>query len=58
MANEALDAQVAAIHRNSGRSYGRPRITRQLHQQGVRVGAERVRRSLRRQGLVPVYRRG
>lgn len=58
LANQALDAQVAAIHRDSRRSYGRPRITRQLHQQGVRVGAERVRRSLRRQGLLPVYRRG
>lgn len=58
LANQALDAQVAAIHRDSRRSYGRPRVTRQLHQQGVRVGAERVRRSLRRQGLLPVYRRG
>ena len=53
----ALDAQVAAIHRDSRRSYGRPRIVQQLRQQGQCVSAERVRQSLRRQGLHPVYRR-
>lgn len=58
LANEALDAQVAAIHSRSRRTYGRPRITHELRQQGVRVGGERVRRSLRRQSLEPVYRRG
>lgn len=57
LANEALDAQVATIHRDSRRSYGRPRITQQLRQQGQCVSAERVRRSLKRQGLRPVYRR-
>jgi hypothetical protein len=31
---QALDAQVAAIHRDSRRSYGRPRIVQQLRQQG------------------------
>lgn len=34
LANQALDAQVAAIHRDSRRSYGRPRIVQQLRQQG------------------------
>lgn len=57
LANAALDAQVATIHRDSRRSYGRPRITQQLRQQGQCVSAERVRRSLMRQGLRPVYRR-
>ncbi len=52
-ADEALDTQVAAIHRQNRASYGRPRITEQLHQQGHRVGSERVRRSLKRQGLRP-----
>lgn len=52
-ANEALDTQVAAIHRQSRASYGRPRITEQLHQKGHRVGSEWVRRSLKRQGLRP-----
>jgi len=52
-----LDAQVAAIHRASGRSYGRERIHRQMHDEGVAVGRERIRKSLQRQGLRPVYRR-
>jgi len=56
MANAALDAQVAAIHASSKRSYGRPRIVRGLRDQGIPVGHERVRRSLRRQGLRPVYK--
>jgi putative transposase len=57
LANKALDAKVQLVHRNSRGSYGRPRITQQLRQQGERVSAERVRRSLKRQGLRPVYRR-
>ena len=57
IANRALDAQVAAIHAGSGRSYGRPRIVKQLHDQGVEVGHERVRNSLKRQGLRPVYKK-
>jgi putative transposase len=57
MANAALDAQVAALHAGSQRSYGRPRIVRGLHKQGVQVGHERVRKSLKRQGLRPVYKR-
>ena len=57
LANAALDKQVATIHRDSRRSYGRPRITQELREQGQCVSAERVRRSLRRQGLRPVYRR-
>jgi len=57
MANAALDAQVAALHAGSKRSYGRPRIVRGLREQGVRVGHERVRNSLRRQDLRAVYKR-
>lgn len=57
MANSAPDAQVAALHAGSQRSYGRPRIVRGLHDQGVHVGHERVRKSLKRQGLHPVYKR-
>lgn len=56
-ANAALDAEVAAIHRASRGSYGRPRIVRQLRAQGQSASAERVRRSLQRQGLRPVYKR-
>jgi transposase InsO family protein len=56
-ANAVLDAQVAAVHAGSKRSYGRPRIVRGLRAQGVQVGHERVRKSLKRQGLRPVYKR-
>jgi len=52
-----LTAQVAAIHAGSRRSYGRPRIVRDLNNQGIEVGHERVRSSLKRQGLRPVYKR-
>jgi putative transposase len=57
LANQALDARVAVLHQESRRSYGWPRIMQKLRQQGECVGAERVRRSLKRQGLRPVYRR-
>jgi putative transposase len=57
MANAALDARVAAIHAGTKRSYGRPRIVRDLRAQGVRVSHERVRNSLKRQGLGPAYKR-
>lgn len=56
-ANARLDAQVAAMHAASKHSYGRPRIVRGLREQGLRVGHERVRRSLQRQALQPVYKR-
>ena len=56
-ANAALDAQVAAIHAESNRSYGRPRIVQALGDQGIPVSHERVRNSLKRQGLRPVYKR-
>ena len=51
IANATLDAQVAAIHAESRCSYGRARIVRGLHEQGVAVGHERVRNSLKRQDL-------
>ena len=57
LANAALDTQVATIHRDSRRSYGRLRITQELREEGQCVSAERVRRNLRRQGLRPVDRR-
>ena len=57
IANAALDAQVAALHAGSKRSYGRPRIVRGLREQGVQVGHERVRNSLKRQDLRSGYKR-
>jgi len=55
-ARTALDVQIAAIHAQSRRSCGREWIVGQLHTQGLRPGHERVRRSLLRQKLRPVYR--
>ena len=57
VANAALDAKIAAIHEVSKRSYGRPRIVRSLYESGMTVSHERVRHSLIRQGLRPVYKR-
>ena len=57
MANALLDAQVAAMHAGSQRSYGRPRIVRGLRGRGIQVSHERVRNSLKRQDLRPVYQR-
>lgn len=57
IANSVLDVQVTAIHAGSRRSYGRPRILRELRMQGAAPGHERVRKNLQRQKLRPVYRR-
>ena len=57
VANSALDVQVAAIYQSSDRSYGRPRIVRSLRDSGVPISHERVRNSLKRQDLRPVYKR-
>ena len=38
-------------------AYGRPRIVRGLREQGIQVSHERVRNSLKRQDLRPVYKR-
>ena len=56
-ADSLLDVHVAAIHAQRKRRYGRPRILLDLQQQGVPASHERVRKSLRRQQLRPVYRR-
>ena len=57
LANAALDADVAAIRTKSKRSYGRPRIVRDLGERGIHVGHERARNSLKHQCLRPVYKR-
>src|SRR5262249_14496574 len=56
-ANAALDAQVAVLHAQARQSYGRPRIVQALRAQGIVVGHERVRQSLLRQALRPLYRK-
>lgn len=53
----AFDDEVARLHAQSRGCYGRPRLVKALAAQGTKTSAERVRRSLIRQGLRPVYRR-
>ena len=57
IANAVLDVHVASIHAQSKRTYGRPRIVEHLQNEGQVVGHERIRQSLLRQGLSPVYKR-
>jgi len=57
IANAVLDVHVASIHARSDRTYGRPRIVEHLQNEGQVVGHERIRQSLLRQGLSPVYKR-
>lgn len=56
-ANAVLDVHVASIHAQSDETYGRPRIVEHLQRSGHVVGHERIRQSLLRQGLSPVYKR-
>lgn len=48
----SLDVEVAAIHRESDRRYGSPRVHRELRRRGHRVSRKRVERRMRAQGLV------
>jgi len=52
---ERLDAQlaatVAAVHQRSRRTYGSPRVHRELKARGVRVGKKRVERLMRENGI-------
>ena len=57
VACSVLDVQVATLHAENKQRYGRPRIVRTLRSQGLPVGTEQVRQSLKRQQLKPRYRR-
>ena len=57
IANAVLDAHVASIHAQNDQSYGRPRIVEHLQNTGHTIGHERIRQSLLRQRLLPVYKR-
>lgn len=50
-ANQALEQQLQQIHAQSRGSYGRPRLTAALHQQGHRCSQARVGRLMHQQGL-------
>jgi len=46
-----LTVKVAAAHQRSRRTYGSPRVHRELRAQGVRVGKKRVERLMRENGI-------
>ena len=46
-----LAATVAAVHMRSRRTYGSPRVHRELLARGVRVGKKRVERLMRENGI-------
>jgi putative transposase len=55
--NERLTARIRTFHLLSGRSYGSPRIWRDLHEAGERVGENRVARLMRRAGIEALRRK-
>ena len=46
-----LSVKVAAAHQRSRKTYGSPRVHRELKAQGVRVGKKRIERLMRENGL-------
>ena len=58
VADERLLARIRDVHRESGGTYGAPRVHAELREaDGVRVGRKRVARLMRSAGLVGVHRR-
>lgn len=49
--DQALAAAIRAAHLDSGRTYGSPRVHRELRNQGRRHGVKRVARVMRQEGL-------
>jgi putative transposase len=52
-----LATEIAATHRRSRRTYGSPRVHRDLKARGIHVGKKRVERLMRQEGLVAKRRR-
>jgi putative transposase len=55
--DERLTARIRSFHLLSGRSYGSPRIWRDLAEGGERVGENRVARLMRRAGIEALRRK-
>jgi putative transposase len=55
--NERLTTRIRTFHMLSGRSYGSPRIWRDLYEAGERVGENRVARLMRRAGIEALRRK-
>lgn len=56
-ADQVLTMRIAAIHEESDSTYGSPRITAELREQGPPVNHKRVERLMRRVGIVGVHLR-
>ena len=52
LADDELFAKIDAIHAVSRRTYGWPRVHRQLRDDGVHVSGKRVARIMRQKGLI------
>jgi transposase InsO family protein len=55
--NQRLDAEIRQIYDGSKGRYGSPKITRELRDQGLRVGKNRGGRRMRKAGLRSKIRR-
>ena len=55
--DETLRGRIVAIHAQSRRTYGAPRIHAELKEEGTRVGRKRIARLMREAGLLGASRR-
>ena len=56
-AEDALAGQIITAHAASGGTYGSPRITVELREQGLRVNRKRVERVMRQRAVVGRHQR-
>jgi transposase InsO family protein len=56
-AEDILAAQIATVHAASGQTYGSPRVTAELREQGIQVNRKRVERIMRRRGVIGRHQR-
>ena len=54
--DEFMSERIRRIHQESRATYGSPRITRELHKEGIHLGKNRVARLMRRCGIVGIGR--
>jgi transposase InsO family protein len=55
--DDRLAEKIQAIHAESDRTYGSPRVTAELHDAGVKVNEKRVARVMRERAIVGVHLR-
>jgi putative transposase len=55
--DEALRVRIIAIHEQSRRTYGSPRIYAEIKGEGTRVGRKRIARLMKESGVIGVSRR-